>query len=162
MGELRSELTETTLLTLTHPYTMADTQPTPAASITTADIPEVESTSPLADTRAEEQTGEVTTVSSDGGPPSGPTPSRGKPVTVEDAQDSDDEDQAPSKAADQVGDAVSRAIAAAEAGEGAQPTAPPKHDWQAVWSPAQNAYYFYNSTVSTNETIDTFNLHSIN
>lgn len=89
-------------------------------------------------------TAETTGSSDEVAPPASatPAPSRGKPATVEDAQDSDDEDASPSKPADPIEDAVSKVIAAAEAGE-----APEPHAWQAVWAPAQNAYYFYNSKV---------------
>lgn len=76
--------------------------------------------------------------------PAAPLPSKARPATVEDAPDSDDdarsektvdepgtEDKA-AEDGDEAEDAVSKAIREAEA------SVEPKHDWQAVWSPAQN------------------------
>ena len=73
--------------------------------------------------------------------------SKARPATVEDAPDSDDDARSektveePGEVKDsgdvkkEEGDAVSRAIAAAEK------SVEPPHDWQAVWAPAQNGQH---------------------
>lgn len=81
-------------------------------------------------------------------------PSKSRPATVEDAQDSDNDDAQPvsiaAKTAEEIEDEISRKIAAME-GEGAQQQPPPPaaHSWQAVWSPAQNSQYRHLRSVFT-------------
>ncbi|KAL7416016.1 hypothetical protein BDY24DRAFT_252615 [Mrakia frigida] len=139
--------------------------------------PEIPSSPPAQQEQVEEAAKEDVESSEPLPPPAPSSSSKGRPATVEDAQDSDNEDapapesaSAPPKTAEEVEDAISRAIAAAEAGAGgegqaqppsssssSQPAQPP-HAWQAVWSPAQNMYYFYNGltmeTTWTNPLVD--------
>ncbi|CDZ97400.1 WW domain [Phaffia rhodozyma] len=75
--------------------------------------------------------------------PTNSTP-RGKPATVEDASDSEDETKFNSK------HEASSKFPSVEKGKGKEKddeetSAVNNEDWQAVWSAPQNAYYFYNT-----------------